>query len=65
VFNLADNHEDQRVKKIINLRYKVGNKNKTMPWKDISEKVNVSIQGCINIHDRFIEEIKKELQNVQ
>jgi RNA polymerase sigma factor (sigma-70 family) len=65
VFNLADTHEDQRVKKIINLRYKVGNKNKTMPWKDISEKVNVSIQGCINIHDRFIEEIKKELQNVQ
>lgn len=65
VFDLADTHEDQRVKKIINLRYKVGNKNKTMPWKDISEKVNVSIQGCINIHDRFIEEIKKELQNVQ
>jgi DNA-directed RNA polymerase specialized sigma subunit len=52
VFNLADTHEDQRVKKIINLRYKVGNKNKTMPWKDISDKV-------------IIEEIKKELQNVQ
>lgn len=64
VYVLADNHKDDRVRKIINLRYKVGDGNKTMPWKSISEKVNISIQGCINIHDRFIEEIKKELQNV-
>ncbi len=64
VYTLADNHKDERVKKIINLRYRVGEGNKTMPWKNISEKINVSIQGCINIHDRFIEEIKKDLQNV-
>lgn len=64
VYVLADNHKDDRVTKIINLRYKVGDGNKTMPWKSISEKVNISIQGCINIHDRFIEEIKKQLQNV-
>jgi RNA polymerase sigma factor (sigma-70 family) len=65
IFKMADSHCDDRVKKIINLRYKVGYGNKTMPWKNISEKLNVSIQGCINIHDRFIEEIKKEIQNVQ
>jgi hypothetical protein len=65
VFLLADTHPDERVKNIINLRYKVGHGNKTMPWKNISKQVNVSIQGCINIHDRFIEEIKKEIQNVQ
>lgn len=65
VFHLANNHEDSRVKKIINLRYKDGSGNKTMPWKNISKKINVSIQGCINIHDRFIQEIKKEIQNVQ
>jgi RNA polymerase sigma factor (sigma-70 family) len=65
IFNLADTHKDDRVKKIIYLRYKIGDGNKTMPWKNISEKLNVSIQGCINIHDRFIEEIKKEIQNVQ
>ena len=65
VFKLADNHEDDRVKKIISLRYRDGKGNKTLPWKNISEKVNVSIQGCINIHDRFIQEIKKEIQNVQ
>jgi DNA-directed RNA polymerase specialized sigma subunit len=65
VFKSADTHPDERVKKIINLRYKIGEGNKTMPWKNISKQVNVSIQGCINIHDRFIEEIKKEIQNVQ
>jgi RNA polymerase sigma factor (sigma-70 family) len=65
VFFLANTHKDDRVRNIINLRYKIGEGNKTMPWKNISEKVNVSIQGCINIHDRFIEEIKKEIQNVQ
>jgi DNA-directed RNA polymerase specialized sigma subunit len=65
IFEMADSHCDERVKEIINLRYKVGSGNKTMPWKNISEKLNVSIQGCINIHDRFIEEIKKEIQNVQ
>jgi len=64
VYYYANNHKDERVTKIINLRYKIGEGNKTMPWKNISEKVNVSIQGCINIHDRFIEEIKKDLQNV-
>lgn len=64
VYLHANNHKDERVTKIINLRYKIGEGNKTMPWKNISEKVNVSIQGCINIHDRFIEEIKKDLQNV-
>jgi RNA polymerase sigma factor (sigma-70 family) len=65
VFYLANTHKDDRVRNIINLRYKIGEGNKTMPWKNISEQVNVSIQGCINIHDRFIEEIKKEIQNVQ
>ena len=65
IFNLANTHKDQRVSEIFYLRYKIGEGNKTMPWKNISKKINVSIQGCINIHDRFIEEIKKEIQNVQ
>jgi RNA polymerase sigma factor (sigma-70 family) len=61
IYEKAKNHIDNRVSKIIELRYKIGEKNKTMPWKNIAEKINVSVQGCINIHDRFIEEIKKEL----
>lgn len=65
IFNLADQHKDERVKKIIHLRYKVGTGNKTMSWKNVAKILKISIQGCINIHDRFIEETKKELQNVQ
>ena len=61
IYEKAENHVDKRVSKIIELRYKVGEKNKTMPWKNISEYLNVSVQGCINIHDRFIEEIKKDI----
>lgn len=60
IYDLAQKHSDKRVSEIIHLRYKVGEKNKTMPWKNIAEKINISVQGCINIHDRFIEEIKKE-----
>jgi hypothetical protein len=32
-----------------------------MPWKRIAKKLDLSIQGCINIHNNFIEKIKKEL----
>jgi len=64
IFKLAESHDDERVKNIINLRYKIGSGNKTMPWKKVAEELNISIQGCINIHDRFIEQTKKELQNV-
>ena len=64
VFSLAEVNKDERIKKILNLRYKVGSGNKTMPWKKVAKLLNISIQGCINIHDKFIEEIKKELENV-
>lgn len=64
IFELANSHKDERVKNIINLRYKIGSGNKMMPWKNVAEHLNISIQGCINIHDKFIEETKKELQNV-
>jgi RNA polymerase sigma factor (sigma-70 family) len=64
IFSYAENHSDRRISEIIKLRYKVGFANKTMPWKEIAKKINLSIQGCINIHNKFIEEVKKELQNV-
>ena len=37
-----------------------------MPWKNISEKLKMSIQGCINIHDaaikKFGNKIRKEIK---
>tara|TARA_R110000751_G_scaffold107799_2_gene204305 strand:+ start:830 stop:1438 length:609 start_codon:yes stop_codon:yes gene_type:complete len=51
--------KDERVKKIIDIRYGVDN-NKLAPWRKIAEELDMSIQGCINIHNRFINKVKKE-----
>lgn len=60
---LAKQHEDKRVEKIFEMRYIIGEKNKVMPWKKISKELNMSIQGCINIHNSAIEEFKIELKD--
>lgn len=62
VLNLIDSHPDKRVEKIFNMRYIEGNKNKVMPWKNIGDSLNLSIQGCINIHNSAIKDIQKELK---
>ena len=51
--------EDQRVKKIVDMRYGTNN-NKVTPWRSIAKKLDLSIQGCINIHNKFINKVKKE-----
>ena len=60
---LAKQHEDKRVEKIFEMRYIIGEKNKVMPWKKISKELDMSIQGCINIHNSAIEEFKLELKD--
>ena len=60
---LAKQHEDKRVEKIFEMRYIIGEKNKVMPWKKISKELNMSIQGCINIHNSAIEEFNLELKD--
>jgi hypothetical protein len=32
------------------------------PWKNIGNKLNLSIQGCINIHNSALKDIRKELK---
>ena len=56
-------HKDKRVEKIFEMRYITGEKNKVMPWKKISEELEMSIQGCINIHNSAIEKFKIELKD--
>ena len=51
--------KDERVEKIIDMRYGSGN-NKLTPWRSIAEELEMSIQGCINVHNRFINKVKKE-----
>ena len=54
-----EKEEDERVKKIVDMRYG-GDNNKLTPWRFIAEKLEMSIQGCINVHNRFINKVKKE-----
>ena len=55
--------KDERVKKIVDVRYGRAD-NKLTPWRVISEELEMSIQGCINIHNRFIEKVKRYIKNV-
>lgn len=59
IIKKAQTHSDERIWKIFYLRYVVGKKNSVMPWKNISSTLNMSIQGCINIHNAFIQQLKK------
>ena len=59
---ILENIPDARIKKIFKMRYIVGQKNNVMPWKRICKAVNLSIQGCINVHDKGIKYIKDKLQ---
>lgn len=63
IYELANSHEDKRVKKILDMRYG-SDYNKLTPWNSISKSLKMSIQGCINIHNKFIEQTKKEIENV-
>ncbi len=55
----AEDHPDKRVGKIFNLRYVIGKDNNVMPWKNVSSKLKLSIQGCINIHNSAIKQFKQ------
>jgi hypothetical protein len=60
VIKKAQSYSDKRIGKIFHLRYVIGKNNSVMPWKNISSQLNMSIQGCINIHNSFIENFKKQ-----
>lgn len=62
VLSIIKKHPDKRVEKIFNMRYIIGTKNKVMPWKDIGNKMELSIQGCINIHNSAVDHVKQHLK---
>jgi hypothetical protein len=55
------NHPDKRIQKIFSMRYS-GNK-KLTPWRKISKAMNLSIQGCINIHNAALNSISKNIRS--
>lgn len=62
VVKFINSHPDPRVKKIFTMRYIQGEKNKLMPWKKISKELDMSIQGCINIHNSVIKNLQKKVK---
>ena len=63
IFETLKDSGDKRACKIFTMRYIIGEKNKVMPWKKISKAVNLSIQGCINVHNSYIKKIKSRKIN--
>ncbi len=61
IMGIIKNYSDKRIYKIFKLRYIEGYKNKVMPWKMISRNLDMSIQGCINIHDSTILKLQNKL----
>ena len=59
---LIKKNADPRVAKIFHMRYNEGNGNRTLPWNKIAPHVGLSIQGCINVHDMEIRNLKRKLK---
>ena len=53
--------EDERAKKILKLRY-FSSGSKIIPWKKIANEVQLSIQGAINVHDKYVAIIRKNIR---
>jgi DNA-directed RNA polymerase specialized sigma subunit len=62
IFSIIKGHPDARVQQIFQLRYVDPQHNKLTPWKKVSKHLNMSIQGCINIHNSALKVIRKELK---
>ena len=61
VMSIASKDPDPRILRIFKMRYMDPGSNKVTPWKQIGDSLQLSIQGCINIHNKAITKIKKEL----
>jgi hypothetical protein len=65
IYNLINNHYDERIKIIFRERYFSNINGSLKPWKQIASKVGLSIQGCINIHNKTIKEFQEKITNEQ
>jgi len=62
IIDRFNSHPDSRVGRIFRLRYIEGKNNTVMPWKNISKHLGLSIQGCINIHDLALNNMKHRIR---
>lgn len=59
IFSILNQLKDDRITKIFSYRYFDGKEK--MIWKDIGEKMGLTSQSCINIHDKAIKFLKSKL----
>ena len=62
IIDEIDNLKDKRAKKILYERYFSGNGRKLKTWKEIAPLVDLSVQGCINIHNSVIKKIRHKVR---
>ena len=58
IFELLEGMRDKRIKKVFDLRYDEGGK---ATWADIGEKMEVSTQTAINLHNKGKKFIRKKI----
>ena len=61
IFSYIESFDDKRIAKIFRMRYLNGKK-KLTPWRKIAKELDLSIQGCINIHNSAFKKLKKTYQ---
>jgi hypothetical protein len=62
ILDLINDHKDDRVSFIFKERYFGGERGKLKTWKKIANQINLSAQGCINIHDRTLAEFQNKIK---
>ena len=62
IFNLLEQLQDQRIKRIFKLRYFHGEKKK-MPWVKVAKILEVSTQTAINLHNKGAEIVCKKIKS--
>lgn len=71
ILNLLKEQDDERLFQIFKLRYFGSENEKITPWNQIYKKIkhknnkdgHITIQGCINIHNKGLDIIKNYLKN--
>lgn len=61
LFNLLSKIKDKRIEKIFELRY-FSQEEKRMTWTVISNKINVSSQTAINLHNKGLSILRKKMK---
>lgn len=57
------NIEDDRIIEIFHMRYFNTTNHKLKTWQEIGEKLNLSGQACLNLHNKGVDYLKSKIKN--